>query len=80
MRGDDRQQGAMFSYVSAEQRVPAGHPLRPVRQMVDEVLQELSPRFDRMYAQMGRPSIALVPCEESECAAVPNVGRCVSIG
>ena len=58
MRGDDRQQGAMFSYVSPEQRVPADHPLRPIRQMVDEVLQGLSPRFDRMYAQMGRPSIA----------------------
>jgi len=58
MRGDDRQQGAMFSYVSPEQRVPADHPLRPIRRMVDEVLQELSPRFDRMYAQMGRPSIA----------------------
>ena len=58
MRGDDRQEGAMFSYVSPEQRVPADHPLRPIREMVDEVLQELSPRFDRMYAQMGRPSIA----------------------
>jgi len=58
MRGDDRQQGAMFSYVSPEQRVPAEHPLRPIREMVDGVLQELSPRFDRMYAQLGRPSIA----------------------
>ena len=58
MRGDDRQQGAMFSYLSPEHRVPADHPLRPIRQMVEEVLQELSPRFDRMYAQMGRPSIA----------------------
>ena len=58
MRGDDRQQGAMFSYLSPEQRVPADHPLRPIRQMVDEVLQGLSGRFDRMYAEMGRPSIA----------------------
>jgi len=58
MRGDDRQQGARFSYVSPEQRVPADHPLRPIREMVEEVLQELSSRFDRMYAQMGRPSIA----------------------
>ena len=58
MRGDDRQQGAMFSYLSPEQRVPADHPLRPIRRSVDEVLKELSPRFDRMYAQMGRPSIA----------------------
>ena len=58
MRGDDRQQGAMFSYLSPEQRVPADHPLRPIRQMVDEVLKGLSGRFDRMYAEMGRPSIA----------------------
>jgi transposase len=58
MRGDDQQQGAMFSYLSPEQRVPGDHPLRPIREMVDEVLEELSPRFDRMYAQKGRPSIA----------------------
>jgi len=48
----------MFSYLSPEQRVPRDHPLRPMRQMVDEVLKGLSPRFDRMYAEMGRPSIA----------------------
>lgn len=57
MRGDDLQQGAMFSYLSPEQRVPADHPLRPIRQMVDAVLQRLSPRFDAMYASGGRPSI-----------------------
>lgn len=58
MRGDDRQQGAMFSYLSPEQRVPADHPLRPIREMVDKVLKGLSGRFDRMYAEKGRPSIA----------------------
>jgi transposase len=57
MRGDDVQQGAMFSYLSAEQRVPADHPLRPIRQMVDTVLKRLSPLFDAMYAERGRPSI-----------------------
>jgi len=57
MRGDDRQQGAMFSYLSPEQRVPADHPLRPIRQMVDEVLRGLSPQFDALYARGGRPSI-----------------------
>jgi transposase len=57
MRGDDLQQGAMFSYLSPEQRVPAHHPLRPIRQMVDAVLKRLSPRFDAMYAEAGRPSI-----------------------
>jgi transposase len=58
MRGDDLQQGAMFSYLSPEQRVPADHPLRPIRQMVDIVLKRLSPRFEAMYAERGRPSIA----------------------
>jgi transposase len=57
MRGDDILQGAMFSYLSPEQRVPADHPLRPIRQMVDTVLKRLSPRFEAMYAEGGRPSI-----------------------
>src|ERR1039457_4061917 len=58
MRGDDEQQSGVFSYISAEQRVPQNHPLRTVRKMVDEVLAELSPRFAKMYAKRGRPSIA----------------------
>ena len=57
MRGDDFQQDAMFSYLSPEQRVPADHPLRPIRQMVDTVLKRLSPRFEGLYAEGGRPSI-----------------------
>ncbi|MGH2610190.1 MAG: IS5 family transposase [Tepidiformaceae bacterium] len=58
MRGDDTQQGAMFSYLSPEQRVPQDHPLRPIRTMVDEALRALSPRFETLYARVGRPSIA----------------------
>jgi len=58
MRGDDEQQAAMFSYISPEQRVPADHPLRPIRQMTDEIFKQLSPRFDALYARLGRPSIA----------------------
>src|SRR5664279_4800503 len=58
MRGDDEQQSSGFSYISAEQRVPQSHPLRPLRKMVDEVLVELSRRFTKMYAKRGRPSIA----------------------
>jgi transposase len=58
MRGEDPKQEAMFSYVSPEQRVPADHPLRPVREMVDTILKEMSPRFARLYADVGRPSIA----------------------
>ena len=58
MRGDDQQQSGMFSHVFAEQRVPQNHPLRPMRKMVDEALAEMSPRFARLYAKRGRPSIA----------------------
>src|SRR5581483_5312544 len=49
---------AMFSYLSPEQRVPADHPLWPIRRMVDTVLKRLSPRFEAMSAERGRPSIA----------------------
>jgi transposase len=57
MRGDDRQPTHLFSYVSAESRVPADHPLRAVRLLVDGLLQQMSPDFDGLYAQVGRPSI-----------------------
>src|SRR5262245_55112630 len=57
MRGDDRQPRAMFSYVSAEERVPADHPLRAIRTFVDEILQEMTRPFDALYAAHGRPSI-----------------------
>jgi transposase len=58
MRGDDQQQNHMFSYLSPEMRVRKDHPLRAIRAMVDEVLSQLSRRFDGMYATVGRPSIA----------------------
>lgn len=58
MRGHDEQTGHMFSYVSPEQRVPADHPLRAIRQMTDRVLARLSQKFTRMYSPIGRPSIA----------------------
>jgi len=58
MRGEDSKQEAMFSYLSPEKRVPAEHPLRRIREMVDTVLTEMSPRFARLYADVGRPSIA----------------------
>jgi transposase len=58
MRGDERIQDGMFSYVSLEERVPQGHPLRAVRKLTDKVLEPLSAEFDRLYAATGRPSIA----------------------
>jgi transposase len=58
MRGHDEQAAHLFSYVSPEQRVPASHPLRPIREMTDRVLATLSRKFTRMYSDIGRPSIA----------------------
>ena len=57
MRGIDHQQADMFSYLSPEQRVRQDHPLRAVRAMTDEILESMSPLFDAMYAEVGRPSI-----------------------
>src|SRR4029450_12210865 len=58
MRGGDGQQAGMFSYVLPERRIPADHPLRPIREMTDAALRQLSRRFARLYATTGRPSIA----------------------
>jgi transposase len=58
MRGEDRRQGSMFSYVSLEQRVPPNHPLRQLQPLVNAALAELSPRFEELYSRVGRPSIA----------------------
>lgn len=57
MRGINDSQNMMFSYFSAEQRVPAHHPLRAIKDDADKVLAVLSPTFDAMYSRMGRPSI-----------------------
>jgi transposase len=57
MRGDDYPPDSMFSYVSPEQRVPQAHPLRAIRQLVDEILSDMSREFDKLYATVGRPSI-----------------------
>ena len=57
MRGMDYQQGHVFSYLSPEERVRKDHPLRVVGAMTDEILREMSPVFDSMYARRGRPSI-----------------------
>ena len=57
MRGDDRESDSMFSYVSAEQRVPADHPLRAIRALVDDVLRDMSLEFASLYAKVGCPSV-----------------------
>src|SRR5712664_4754108 len=50
MRGDDNQQEGIFSYISPEKRVPADHPLRPIRKMVDEILKEMSLLLQIFYS------------------------------
>jgi transposase len=57
MRGDDVRTEALFSYLSCEARVPKDHPLRPIGALVDRALSVLSPAFDQLYADIGRPSI-----------------------
>jgi len=57
MRGRFFDQGGMFSYIRPEQRIPANHPLRKVRELVREVLEELNHSFGRLYSHEGRPSI-----------------------
>jgi transposase len=57
MRGGFQDQGGLFSYISPETRVPKDHPLRRVRQLVRDVLKELSRSFSRLYASEGRPSV-----------------------
>jgi transposase len=57
MRGEDAQQAAIFSYLSPEQRVPADHPLRSIRDMADVALKAMSPLFAQLYSHAGRPSI-----------------------
>src|SRR5258707_14741618 len=58
MRGDERVQDGMFSYVTVEQRVPQDHPLREIRKLTDTVLRSLNAEFDSLYSASGRPSIA----------------------
>ena len=53
----DQQTGHLFSYLSPEQRVPANHPLRAIRDLTDAALRTLSPQFAELYARTGRPSI-----------------------
>jgi transposase len=57
MRGEDQRSEGFFSYVRLETRIPADHPLRAIRELVDAALRELSRSFDRLYAREGRPSI-----------------------
>jgi transposase len=58
VRGDDKQQSSMFSYVTMEQRIPGTHPMRRIRAMADGALETMDAVFDDLYSATGRPSIA----------------------
>lgn len=58
MRGPDEATGSLFSYVALEERVPARHPLRKIRAVVNDALRSQDAEFDRLYAGEDRPSIA----------------------
>ena len=66
MRGYDRPQSTMLTLVNPEQRVPANHPIRLIKELAEVALKELSPLFEQMYSEVGRPSI---PPERLRCAA-----------
>jgi transposase len=57
MRGNDQNQSPIFSYVSAEERVPSDHPLREILRITNEALSKLSAQFEQSYSRLGRPSI-----------------------
>ena len=57
MRGYDRTQTTMLTLVNPEERVPANHPIRLIKELAEVALKELSPLFEQMYSEVGRPSI-----------------------
>ena len=57
MRGTDETSGSLFSYVDLEARIPARHPLRKIRQVVNDALTSLDAEFEALYIDFGHPSI-----------------------
>ena len=62
MRGRVDPQESMFSYFSPDSRVPEDHPLRRIKQHADAVLASMNLEFDRIYAEIGRPSMRRSGC------------------
>lgn len=58
MRGSDAMQESLFTVAKLEDFVPADHPLRPIRSLVNEALARLNGLFNTIYADTGRASIA----------------------
>jgi hypothetical protein len=78
MRGPDEQTNSMFSHLSPEQRVRPDHPLRASRRMTDQVFATLSPRFTKMYSDIGRPSIPPEQLLRALCGSLST--RCAASG
>ena len=57
MRGTDEASGSLFSYVDLEARIPARHPLRKIRHVVNDALASLDGEFEALYTDFGLPSI-----------------------
>lgn len=57
MRGENEPTQAVFCYISPEDFVPKGHPLRPIKEMAAAALKQLPPKFDAIYSHPGRPSM-----------------------
>jgi len=58
MRGEDEKQSTMYSYVTLAQRIPADHPARQIRVLVDRALERIDAQLEQLYSTTGRPSIA----------------------
>ena len=71
MRGTDEASGSLFSYVDLEARIPARHPLRKIRQVVNDALASLDGEFEALYTDFGRPSI---PPERLIRASLMSIG------
>ena len=73
MRGSDVRSGKLFSYVDLEERVPARHPLRAIRGIVDDALAALSGEFQAIYSDIGRPSIPPEKCTRGAWSAPDTI-------
>jgi hypothetical protein len=62
MRGRQDPQTSMLAFIDLETRIPLDHPLRLIKSLADAALADLSPLFDAMYAELGRPSSHLNAC------------------
>ena len=67
MRGTDEASGSLFSYVDLAKRIPASHPLRKIRQIVNDALTSLDTEFDALYTDFGRPWV------ENSCTGISRL-------